>query len=318
MSFFGGGTDYPSWFKEHSGTVISTTIDKYCYISLRKLPPFFDFKYRVAYSIVENVKDIEDLKHTAVKALIKESKIKEGLEIHCDSDLPARSGIGSSSSFVVGLLNAIYAYKNVKISKSKLALDAIDLEINVLNEVGGYQDQYATSYGGLNIINFPKDSSIEIKPVCISKKRKEDLQSHLLLFFTGISRTSSYISKSLVENFKLKKDYLFKLQDFVKEAEDILFSNLPITDFGSLLDESWKIKKQLSEKISNDHIDLIYQKAIDAGASGGKLLGAGSGGFILLVANPEKHLQIRSALKEYVHVPFEFDSLGSQIIYCEE
>ena len=317
ISFFGGGTDYPHWFEKNTGSVISTSIDKYCFISLRKLPPFFDFKYRVAYSRVENVNDIQDLNHKAVKECIKHSQIKEGLEIHCESDLPARSGIGSSSSFVVGLLNAIYTYKNIKTSKSKLAIDAINLEVNVLNEIGGCQDQYATAYGGLNIINFLKDSSVEIKPVNITKQRKSELESHLMLFFTGISRTSSDVSQSLVNNFSRKKNDLFKLQSYVKEAEDLLFSNCPISDFGYLLEESWIIKKQLSEKITNKEIDAIYKKAIDAGATGGKLLGAGSGGFILLVADPKKHSEIRNCLKDYVNVPFKFDSLGSQIIYYE-
>ena len=317
ISFFGGGTDYPAWFQENRGAVISTTIDKYCFLSLRKLPPFFEFKYRVAYSKVENVKHLDDLEHKAVKAILKNTKVKEGLEIHCESDLPARSGIGSSSSFVVGLLNAVYAYQNISTSKSKLAIDAINIETNILKEVGGIQDQYATSFGGLNLIEFNNDSSVQVKPVNISDKRKKELNQSLMLFFTGISRNSSDVSKLFIKNLSLNNDYLNKLKSYVYEAERILFSNCSLKDFGYLLEDSWKIKKKLSDGITNRTIDLIYKKAIEAGATGGKLLGAGAGGFILLAVEPKKRIQVLEAMKEYVHVPFEFDSIGSQVIYSD-
>ncbi len=317
ISFFGGGTDYPSWFQENKGAVISTSIDKFCFISLRKLPPFFEFKYRVAYSKIENVKCLDDLEHKAVKAIIKNSKVEEGLEIHCESDLPARSGIGSSSAFVVGLLNATYSYQNIRTSKSKLAIDAINIETNILNEIGGIQDQYATSFGGLNLIEFNNDLSVEVKPVAISDQRKKELNQSLMLFFTGISRNSCDVSKLFIQNLSANQDYLDKLKSYVYEAERILFSNCSIADFGYLLEDAWMIKRKLCEGITNSTIDLIYKKAIEAGATGGKLLGAGAGGFILLVVDPKKRFQVLEAMKEYVHVPFEFDSKGSQVIYYE-
>ncbi|MFH2034237.1 MAG: kinase, partial [Candidatus Margulisiibacteriota bacterium] len=275
ISFFGGGTDYPVWYEENGGEVLSTTIDKYCYITCRYLPPFFEHKHRLVYSKIEMVKEIEDILHPSARELLKYLEIENGVEIHHDGDLPARSGLGSSSSFTVGLLHALYALKEHMPSKLKLAKEAIHIERNVLKEYVGSQDQVAVAFGGFNRVKFYKDETFEVEPIILPGKRRQELREHLLLFFTGFSRFASEVAKRQIEMTPNRKSELAKMQAMVPQAIDILSSQSNIQEFGKLLDESWKLKRSLSDKISNPEIDGVYERAKRAGALGGKLLGAG-------------------------------------------
>ncbi len=268
ISFFGGGTDYPVWYGKNKGAVLSTTIDKYCYITVRYLPPFFPHKHRIVYSKIELVKDINEIIHPAVRALLNFLKIDKGIEIHHDGDLPARTGLGSSSAFVVGLLNSLYALKGNMPSKAKLAKEAIHIERDVLGESVGSQDQTATAYGGFNKINFSGDDEIKVEPVAIEKERIKELQNHLMLFFTGFSRTASEIAKDQIKKTPQKEKELNIMYQMVDEAIDILNGKRDILEFGKLLDETWKLKKTLSDKISTSEIDSIYEKALRGGAVG--------------------------------------------------
>jgi D-glycero-alpha-D-manno-heptose-7-phosphate kinase len=317
ISFFGGGTDYPDWYLKHGGAVLSTTFDKYCYITCRELPPFFDHKYRIAYSVVENAKDICDIKHPAVRAVLQEIGFDQGLEIHVDADLPARSGLGSSSSFIVGLLNSLHALKGRRLSRDFLAREAIRIEQKVLGESVGSQDQTAAAFGGFNVINFRPDGGINVEPVVLATPRKNLLNSHLMLFFTGFSRVASEIAKDQIANINNKVDELHRMRRMVDEALDILSTDQDIRFFGELLHTAWVCKQSLSDKVSTSEIGNIYETARKAGAIGGKLLGAGGGGFMLLFVEPEKQLQVRASLKDFVHVPFQFEAAGSQVIYYE-
>jgi D-glycero-alpha-D-manno-heptose-7-phosphate kinase len=317
ISFFGGGTDYPIWYKENSGAVLGTTIDKYCYISCRYLPPFFEHKYRIVYSKMENVKDVSEIAHPAVKAALEYMNIEEGLEIHHDGDLPARSGIGSSSSFTVGILNALYALKGMIPTKKQLANEAIHLERNVLKEYVGSQDQVLAAVGGLNKITFDKEDDFQVTPITISKERLQLLQDHLVLYFTGFSRYASEVAKAQIESTLRKKRELSVLHTMVDEAISILNSNTSIMEFGKMLHEAWKLKRSLSEKVSTSQIDEIYEAAREAGAIGGKLLGAGGGGFMVLFVRPEDQPSIKERLCKLLHVPFKFENHGSQIVVYE-
>jgi D-glycero-alpha-D-manno-heptose-7-phosphate kinase len=317
ISFFGGGTDYPDWYLKNGGAVLSTTFDKHCYITCRVLPPFFDHNYRIAYSIVENTKTISDIKHPAVRAVLEEMKFEHGLEIHVDADLPARSGLGSSSSFIVGLLNSLYALKGRRLSREFLAREAIRIEQEVIGESVGSQDQTAAAYGGFNVINFQRDGSLKVEPVILSADRKKVLNSHLMLFFTGFSRIASEIAKDQIANIESKADQLNKMRSMVDEALGILSNDSDIRLFGELLHTAWICKQSLSDKVSNSQINNIYEISRKAGAIGGKLLGAGGGGFMLLFVEPEKQTQVREALSDFVHVPFQFEAAGSQVIYYE-
>lgn len=315
ISFFGGGTDYPDWYREHGGAVLSTTFDKYSYISCRELPPFFDHKHRIAYSKLEYVNDAKEIEHPAIRGIFNELNISKGMEIHCDADLPARSGLGSSSSFVVGMLQALKAQQGDYVSKDWLAKEAIRMEQSVLGECVGSQDQIAAAYGGFNFIEFKKGGDFEVTPLNISKERSDELNSHLLLFFTGFSRIASDIAKSKVANFIQRENELHAIRTQVDDAIDILKNGRDIQEFGQLLDKAWRLKRNLSEKVSNNDIDQIYAKAKENGALGGKILGAGGGGFMLIFAAPDKHDNIIYALKELIHVPFQFENSGTQIIY---
>lgn len=317
ISFFGGGTDYPDWYLKHGGAVLSTTFDKYCYVTCRELPPFFDHKYRIAYSVVENAKEICDIKHPAVRAVLQEMGFDQGLEIHVDADLPARSGLGSSSSFVIGLLNSLYALKGQRLSRSFMAQEAIRIEQEVIGESVGSQDQTAAAYGGFNVIHFQTDGGLKVEPVILATDRKNLLNSHLMLFFTGFSRIASEIAKDQIANIDKKVDELHRMRRMVDEALDILSADRDIRLFGELLHTAWVCKQSLSDKVSSSQIDNIYDTARKAGAIGGKILGAGGGGFMLLFVEPEKQSQVREALKGFVHVPFQFEAAGSQVIYCE-
>lgn len=316
VSFFGGGTDFPDHFKRNGGAVLSTTIDKYCYITLRRLPPFFEHKHRVVYSLIENANHIAEIKHPAVKAIYGRYRIEEGLELHHDGDLPARSGLGSSSSFSVGLINAIEALNGRRVSKKFLAQEAIKIEQTVMGENVGCQDQIAVAHGGFNQINFLKDGDFDVNPLICDQEKINRLENHLMLFFTGVSRWSSEIQVAQIENMHKSADILGEMHQQVDIANDILTSsNRSIEEFGELLDRAWNLKKQLSNSISTDLIDSIYNSAMQAGAIGGKILGAGGGGFMLFFVRPDQKKKVKEALKNLIHVPFKFEKVGSQIIY---
>jgi D-glycero-alpha-D-manno-heptose-7-phosphate kinase len=316
VSFFGGGTDYPAWFENNKGAVLATTIDKYCYISCRYLPPFFEHKSRIIYSKMEQVKDVSEIDHPGVREVLRFLKIKEGVEIHHDGDLPARTGLGSSSSFVVGLLNSLYALKGVMPTKAKLALEAIHIEQKMCKETVGCQDQALAAYGGLNYIEFGGENHLQARRVTIPGQRIKDLENHLMIYFTGFSRTASEVAAHQVKNIPKKKKELRAMYQMVQQAMKLLSKN-EISEFGALLDESWKIKRELTTKISTTHIDEIYETAQRAGATGGKLLGAGGGGFILLFAPPGAQKKIKEKLKKLLFVPFKFENLGTQIIFYQ-
>ncbi|PIQ87168.1 MAG: kinase [Candidatus Omnitrophica bacterium CG11_big_fil_rev_8_21_14_0_20_43_6] len=315
ISFFGGGTDYPAWFEKFGGAVLSTTIDKYCYISIRYLPPFFDHKHRIVYSIVENVKSTKEIKHPVVKAILKHFKIDKGVEVHHDGDLPARSGLGSSSSFTVGMLNSIYALKGKIISKSQLAKEAIHIERDVLKENVGSQDQVAVAYGGFNKIIFHNDHDFRVEAVTLHKEKIKQLQNHLMLVFTGFSRFASEIAAEQIKNTPNKEKELNVMRSMVDNAVEILNSDTNFVEFGRLLNESWLVKKKLSSKVSNSQVDSLYNKALKHGAIGGKLLGAGGGGFMLLFVRPQDRQKLARGLKGFLEVKFKFEKEGSQIIY---
>lgn len=317
ISFFGGGTDFPEWYKRNGGAVLSTTIDKYCYISVRKLPPFFEYKHRIVYSKYEQVNSIDEIIHPSVRETLRFLEIKDGLEIHHDGDLPARSGLGSSSAFTVGLLHALYGLKGKLISKKRLALEAIHIEQNLIKENVGSQDQVAAAYGGLNKIEF-RDGDIEVRPIPLSNERLQDLQNHLTLFFSGFSRNASQIEAEKLKHINKLDSELKELHQMVDHAVKILNGENGLVEFGLLLDEAWQLKKRLAGKVSNSFLDHVYEIAKKNGAIGGKALGAGGGGFILFFVKPEDRQRLLEALNFLLHVPFRFESLGSQIIYYHE
>jgi len=318
ISFFGGGTDYPNWFKEHGGIVLSASIDKYCYITCRYLPPFFEHTHRIVYSRVEAVKSISEIRHPSVQAVLQWLKVEEGLEIHHDGDLPARSGLGSSSAFTVGLLNAITALRGRQIPSRELASQAIHVEQDIIKENVGSQDQVATAYGGFNIIKFDPDGKFDVSPLILSPDKRADLESHLMLFFTGLSRNASDIAKLLVENIKFREKELHRMMNMVSEGENILQGSAGFCkDFGHLLDENWGYKRRLSENVSTRKIDEMYEEAKSAGAYGGKLLGAGGGGFLLLMVKPEFQDRVRKRLKKLIYVPINFEFSGSKIVFYQ-
>ena len=315
ISFFGGGTDYPEWYAEHGGAVLATTIDKYCYISVRELPPFFEHKFRVVYSFVENVQEIGQIQHPAVRGVLEWLKVVNGLEIHHDGDLPARSGLGSSSAFTVGLINSVHALEGRYVSKDTLASEAIHVEQCVLRERVGLQDQISAAFGGFNHITVAPDGTYSVRPMVLPRARLAALQDHLLLVFTGISRTAADVAETIVNNLKNKSSDMRALQQMVDHAIEILSS--PATDiieFGRLLREAWGLKRSLSDQVTNTTVDHLLDSAIHAGAVGGKLLGAGGGGFMLLFVRPEDHAQVRAALGKLITVPFKFDMSGSRIV----
>jgi D-glycero-alpha-D-manno-heptose-7-phosphate kinase len=317
MSFFGGGTDYNDWYQDHNGAVLATTIDKYCYITCRYLPPFFEHRSRIIYSKMEHVREsIDEIDHPAVREVLRFLKIHEGIEIHHDGDLPARTGLGSSSSFTVGLLNGLYALKGQIVTKERLAREAIHVEQDMIKENVGCQDQTLAAYGGFNLIEFGGTKHLRVQPLTIPAVKSNLLQEHLMLFFTGFSRNASSIAKAQIQNIPQKIKELARMHEMVGEAVEVLNGN-DLLKFGRLLDESWKLKRTLSDKISSPYIDELYAAAAGAGAIGGKLLGAGGGGFILFFAQPSQHAKIRQALKNLLEVPFKFENLGSQIIFYQ-
>lgn len=318
ISFFGGGTDYPAWYRRNGGVVLSTTIDKYCYISCRYLPPFFEHAYRIVYSKIEEVSSISDIQHPAVRAVLDWMQCHQGLEIHYDGDLPARSGLGSSSSFTVGLINALMALKGKYISREDLANKAIHVEQSLLKENVGSQDQVSVAYGGFNRIEFKTDDTYDVTPVVLPKPKLEVLENHLMLFYTGISRYSSEVAKSTIDNFKSRGQELKQMEEMVGEALKILNGDDErLVDFGRLLNEGWQRKRKLSDKISNPVIDEIYDQAMDVGATGGKVLGAGGGGFMLFFVPPPYRDAVKRRFSKLIHVPLRFESSGTRIVFYQ-
>jgi D-glycero-alpha-D-manno-heptose-7-phosphate kinase len=318
ISFFGGGTDYPVWFREHGGAVLSTTINKCCYVTCRHMPPFFEYHSRVSYSKIENVNKNGAIEHPAVRGCLEFMGVEEGVEIHHVADLPARTGLGTSSAFTVGLLLALYAMREQTRNKHALALDAIHVEQNVLKEAVGSQDQTSAAYGGFNRIEFNRDGSFDVRQVIAPSSRMAELQQHFALFFTGFSRTASEIAKEQIKQTPQKTRELESMRLMVDEAEDIVTNpNRPIEEFGRLLHESWQIKRTLTQNISNNSLDEIYSAGMSAGALGGKLLGAGGGGFMLFFVPPEKRGELRARLKNLLCVPFGFMKSGSQVVVNE-
>ncbi|HQP10204.1 MAG TPA: kinase [Candidatus Omnitrophota bacterium] len=316
VSFFGGGTDYPEWFKNNQGAVLATTIDKYCYITCRYLPPFFEHKSRIIYSQMEQVQSVDEIDHPAVREVLRFLKITQGVEIHHDGDLPARTGLGSSSSFTVGLLNSLYALKGVMPTKARLAEEAIHIEQKMCKDNVGCQDQTLAAYGGLNYIEFGGDMHLQVRRVTIPEERIRNLEKHLMLYFTGFSRMASTIAAHQIKNIPAKEKELLTMYQMVQEAMALLQKDR-LKEFGRLLDESWKIKRGLSKKVSTQQIDEIYATAQSAGAIGGKILGAGGGGFMLIFAPPGAQAKIKEKLKKLLLVPFKFENLGTQIIFYQ-
>jgi D-glycero-alpha-D-manno-heptose-7-phosphate kinase len=313
ISFFGGGTDYPAWYEENGGSVLSTTISKYSFLVLRKLPKIFDYNYRIRYYERQETQTIDEIQIPVIREAIKFMGFEHGLDITHHGDLPNRTGIGSSSSFSVSLLHGLAALKNQQLTKRDLALSAINLEQNILGEAVGSQDQVAAAFGGFNRINFGGYSEFTCSPLHLKKSRLQELESWVQLFFTEQLRNSHDIADKKITNIKNKKVDLKLMQELTIEAENILF-NGTILDFAKLLNEQWRIKKEIEESITNTDIDDIYNIGINSGAVGGKLLGAGGGGFILFLTPPELQQQVADKLK-LKQVPVNFEYLGSQMIY---
>lgn len=317
ISFLGGGTDYPAWYLEHGGAVLATTINKYCYLTCRYLPPFFEHRFRVVWSKIENCQNPDEITHPAVRAIVQHMKFDRGLEIHHDGDLPARSGTGSSSSFAVGLLNALYALKGQITSKARLAEEGNYIEREVLNETVGAQDHVMAAHGGFNQVLFSRSGDISVVPVSLRRERIEELESHLMLFYTGVKRTASNVVESYIEAVDEKRRELRVIHELVEEGLNVLNGSQDIVEFGKLIHETWQVKRELGKKISNPHVDEIYEAALGAGAVGGKLLGAGAGGFMLLFVPPSLQGRVQERLDTLIHVPFRFESSGSQIIFFD-
>ncbi|MBI2360370.1 MAG: kinase [Deltaproteobacteria bacterium] len=325
ISFFGGGTDYPVWFRANGGAVLATTIDKYCYITCRYLPPFFDHSSRIVWSKIELVKEAEEIQHPAVRETLRFLDITKGIEVHHDGDLPARAGLGSSSAFTVGLLHALYGLKRVMPTKSQLAQDAIRIEQGRLKENVGSQDQVLTAFGGFNRVEFSDSASsgragtneFRVVPIILKPERLRLLRDHLLLFFTGFSRNASEIAEEQIRVTHRKQQELKAMHQMVDHAIDILSGDGDIAEFGRLLHQGWLLKRSLTDKISTPWVDEMYEAARAAGAIGGKLLGAGGGGFLLVFARPEAQPRVKEALRRLLLVPFAFDTHGSQIIFNE-
>jgi D-glycero-alpha-D-manno-heptose-7-phosphate kinase len=317
ISFFGGGTDYPVWYREHGGSVLATTINKCCYITCRRLPPFFEHHSRISYSKVENVRRNDAIEHPSVRACLQFLGIDEGLEIHHVADLPARTGLGTSSAFTVGLLLGLYALQDKMRDKQALAADAIHVEQDLIGEVVGAQDQVSAAHGGFNRINFHTDNSIDVKRALTPPSRLTELQDHLALYFTGFARTASEIAEEQVRMTPQRKNELKHMLQLVDQAEAVITGSGPLAEFGRLLHESWQIKRSLTQKVTNCSIDEIYEAGLSAGALGGKLLGAGGGGFMLFYVVPERRQALRERLKKLLCVPFSFSNKGSSVVVYE-
>lgn len=316
MSFFGGGTDMPEYFNKNKGAVLSTTIDKYCYVNVRHLPPFFDYKTEISYSKLERVKNIEEIEHPAVRNAMKMCGV-DNIRLAYEADLPARSGLGTSSSFAAGMILAFNTLQGKSISKKDLSDASIKLERQLCQEAGGWQDQIAASYGGFNRIDFG-NNDYTVRPVSISLERKRELNDNLLMFFTGFTRFSSEVQKQNNSSSGADKEYILsQMYSMVDEAEAILTDkNKSLDDFGSLLNSSWELKRRTGKGVSNDAIDALYDRGIKAGALGGKLLGAGGGGFLVFYVKPENRSNLLKEMAELLNVPFRFSDDGASVIYC--
>lgn len=315
MSFFGGGTDIESFFREYGGAVLSTTFDKYCYVTVRHLPPFFDYSTELSYAQTERVRNVEDIEHPAIRNAMKMLDMHE-IRLTYEADLPARSGLGTSSSFAVGMLNAFYCLKGKYADKKRLADDAIYLERELCQEAGGWQDQIAAAFGGLNRIEFNKDGTYDVKPIIIHPERKQQLNDNLLMFFTGFTRFSSDMQKANAVGYAEKIKQLQEMYRLVDEAEAVLEDkHSDLDDFGRLLDTTWKLKRQTGGAITTNSIDALYEKGIVAGALGGKLLGAGGGGFLVFYVQPEKKESVMEAMKDLLYVPFKFEDGGTRVVH---
>lgn len=314
MSFFGGGTDMEEFFREYGGAVISTTFDKYCYVNVRHLPPFFDYSTELSYSKTERVSATEEIQHPAIRNAMKMLDMHD-IRLTYEADLPARSGLGTSSSFAVGMLNAFYALNGKYADKKKLADEAIYLERILCEEAGGWQDQIAASYGGLNRINFSSDG-YEVLPIIISPERKHELNQNLLMFFTGFTRYSFEVQKANASSGYDKIVRLKEMYSLVDVAERVLTDkNSDLDEFGRLLDYTWQLKRKTGSAVSTESIDELYAKGIAAGALGGKLLGAGGGGFLVFYVKPENREAVKEAMKDLLYIPFEFENSGTRVIH---
>lgn len=316
ISLFGGGTDYPAWYRKHGGAVLAAAIDKYCYLTCRVLPPFFEHRYRVVWSKIETTETYRDISHPAVRAVLERFNPAQGVEVHHVGDLPARSGMGSSSAFTVGLLQALYGLQGRMVSKHDLAMESIRLEQEVLCEPVGSQDQVTAAYGGFNHIVFHSNGEITVTPMTLPKERLEQLNAHLMLLYTGIKRTSGSVSSTYVNSLEARKRQLRIIGDLTNEAIGILNGTGDLDPLGELMREAWDAKRSLSDEVSPSEVDGHLQRALAAGAWGGKLTGAGGGGFLVLLAPPERQPTIREAFRNLLHVPFRFDWNGSQIIFA--
>ncbi len=317
ISFFGGGTDYPTWYRRHGGAVLATTIDKYSYITCRYLPPFFDHRFCLMYSKTEYRRTIDEIAHPAIREVLRHLGVERGVEIHHDADIPARSGMGSSSAFTVGLLHALYALKGQMVGKRQLAMESIHLEQEVLKETVGSQDQVLAAYGGLSHVCFLPNGEISVTPVTVSQERMKELNAHLMLFYTGIKRTASTVAETYVNGLDDKRRQLRLMKDLLEEGLSTLKGGGDLSPFGELLHEVWQAKRSLSATVSNPEVDELYRAAMSAGAVGGKLTGAGGGGFLLLFVPPARQAAVRDALRKLIRVPFRFEFGGSQIIFFD-
>lgn len=319
ISFFGGGTDMPVWYEKHGGAVLSTTIDKYQYITCRKLMPYWDYRHQFHYgSAYEMVKELDEIRHPSIRETMRFFNLSYGLDVHYNTDVPARSGMGSSSAFTVGFLNALYGMEGKMPNKRRLAVEAIHIEQDLIRETVGSQDQIAAAFGGLNYIEFKCGGGFFVHPVTIGKQRREELERHLVLVFSGFSRFASEVEKKKVANLAQKQATMQKMQSLTEDALRILASKKDIRAFGELMNDTWNLKKSLSEGVSNDAIDTLYEAGMKAGAIGGKLLGAGGGGFFLFFCEPQKKKALLEKLKGYLCIPFHFEENGSQVIYYRE
>ncbi len=316
ISFFGGGTDYPAWYDQNGGAVLATTFDKYCYITLRYLPPFFDHKYRVIYSKMEHVNTLDEINHPSVRETLRFMDMPQGVEIHHDGDLPARTGLGSSSAFTVGLLNSLYALKGLRVTKERLVNESIHIEQKMIGESVGCQDQALAGFGGFNYIEFGGSNHLRVRKITIPASKLKDLEDHLMLYFTGFTRFASEIAQHQIKNIPNKTKELTSMQQLTEEAVRVL-SDGKVRDFGKLLHQSWLLKRELSDKITTPVVDEIYTTAMNAGALGGKLLGAGGGGFVLLCVEPDMQAVVRAKLSKFLEIPFKFEDQGSQIIFYQ-
>jgi D-glycero-alpha-D-manno-heptose-7-phosphate kinase len=317
ISFFGGGTDYPAWYRHHGGAVLAASIDKYCYLTCRYLPPFFDHRIRLVYRKIETCKKIEEIAHPVVRAALEHLGFERGLELHHDGDLPARSGMGSSSAFAVGLLHALHALGGRSRTKMQLAQESIHIEQEIIGETVGSQDQVMAAFGGLRYVQFQRDGNITVDPLPLPGERLRELQAHLMLFYTGIARTASDVARTYASIMSARRVPLESMRRMVEESVDILVSGMDLHPFGQLLHEAWQTKRSLSAQVSTPQVDAWYARARRAGAVGGKLTGAGGGGFLMFFVPAEKRAAVRQALAPLLEVPFALEAEGSQILFHE-